>query len=517
MKYLKLYEAFESDLLNGINKFLNKQVNRESVNKFNKDIISLGHFFDFKISDLNNSDISYLKYNDALQIKGVDSDLYCIKYWFSVDKGYIGYTGTSNVHMDITKGRIDKIPDNHLKSLSNDYKIKGTLVKCLPSELNTGDYITLYMGDDDDLDYDKLAIAIIFKNNSNLYAIQDKQWGSTPNDDSYKKYGGASWCIGTDTRFGNDNSLLYKIEVDSSMDALVYKEDSVDYINPFTWNLQLDSNYMQIPWVEFDTFYNDDYNEVGYYNMYDDWISDVKNISDIIKDSANFAVILYMKNISSKNKLRPLLDLRKDSKINAIALLNNDEFKNANIIRYIDLIFNRFNIKSGEYSNINKLVATLLKNEYIFIEFLKNGHHMNYLSSVITYLLQISNSESDKHNEEYYVEIKKLYQYRKLEYIKDKDKNIPSDILVRKIYDIYLNMGRTLVKYLKSNDINNVYELKGFFYKIKAIFDMHNDPKLYDRNVGVYFSRNFLIEIDFDESSLEKAKNMEKAVNAILR
>lgn len=512
-----MYEAFDSNVLNSVNKFLSKQINKESVSKFNKDILSLGKFFNFMISDLNNDDISYLKYNDAIKIKGTSSDLFCIKYWFSSGEGYLGYTGTSDVSMEIAKGRIDIIPNNKLNSLSRDYNIKGRLVKCSSSELKTGDYIVLYMGEDDDFDYDRLAVSIVFKEGVNLYAIQDKQFGSTPNDESYKKYGRASWCIGTDIRFGNDHSALYKIEVDDTIDALVYVNDKITSDDPFTWNLQLDSDYKQMPWVEFDTFFNDDYNEIGYYNEYDDWISNIKDSKDIIKD-ATFAIIVYMKNIETKSRLKPLLDLRKDDKINAIALLNDEEFRNSNISRYVDTLFTRFNIKSSEYSNINKLVVTLLKNEYAFIEYLKQGSYsINYLSSVLTYLSRISTDEDDESNEKYYLEVKKLYQIRSLEYSGEKNKNIPTNNYALDIYNIYLNMGKNLVKYLKSNDIRDVYELRGFFYKIKSMFDMHGDSKLYDSSISNYFKRDYLSDFDGDESSVVKAKNMEKAVNAILR
>ena len=102
MKYLKLFEAFESSVLTNTIKFISKKVKDDDVNIFKNQLNSLMKNLDIPISKINENDIEYLPTKKALKIENDgpvknETGVYCIKYWFSLEKGYLGRTGVGNL------------------------------------------------------------------------------------------------------------------------------------------------------------------------------------------------------------------------------------------------------------------------------------------------------------------------------------------------------------------------------------------------------------------------------------
>ena len=100
MKYLKLYEAFESDIITETIKFLSKKIGKNKANIFKANLRNLKETYNIPISKMEDSDINYMSKPKALKIKAddIENDLgiYCIKYWFSIENGFLGKTGIVN-------------------------------------------------------------------------------------------------------------------------------------------------------------------------------------------------------------------------------------------------------------------------------------------------------------------------------------------------------------------------------------------------------------------------------------
>ena len=96
MKYLILFESFESNILSKMINFLNKKIDNTSKQKFEHKIKTLISQFDIPIDKINDKDIKYLNKNQAIKLRNIDNidnnrGIYCLKFWFSIDDGYLGF------------------------------------------------------------------------------------------------------------------------------------------------------------------------------------------------------------------------------------------------------------------------------------------------------------------------------------------------------------------------------------------------------------------------------------------
>ena len=123
MKYLMLFEAFEANALSKMMVFLTKKTDSDSKERFRNKLKTLTTNLDIPIDKIKDSDVKYLNRSQALKLKNEkESDsIYCLKFWFSIDEGYLGFTGTGNLTMNFNrhiKGRRSEVknsPFNLLK------------------------------------------------------------------------------------------------------------------------------------------------------------------------------------------------------------------------------------------------------------------------------------------------------------------------------------------------------------------------------------------------------------------
>lgn len=159
MKYLKLFEGFESNRISAILSFLNKKINKPNSDKFLNDLTRLAKKYDFPLSTLSDKEIEYLPVNKALAIgKGDEamnpSDIYAIKYWFSVEKGYLCQTGVGNKKMEfgsygkfVSSGE-SELTEDHLAYLAREYNLTGLIVPFDLDRLQSGDKVVMVCDDD---------------------------------------------------------------------------------------------------------------------------------------------------------------------------------------------------------------------------------------------------------------------------------------------------------------------------------------------------------------------------------
>ena len=101
MRYLKIYEAFESKGINSTLDFLKKKVGKKSSTNFLDSLKTLMGSVDFPIDKISDDDIDYMSAKKAVLVKSKedvnnDEKIDTIKYWFSIKDGYLGFTGTGN-------------------------------------------------------------------------------------------------------------------------------------------------------------------------------------------------------------------------------------------------------------------------------------------------------------------------------------------------------------------------------------------------------------------------------------
>ena len=151
MKYLKLFEAFESDAISKITKFVKKKIGRDSIDKFLSDLRTIKDKIDFPIDKISDNDVEYLSTKSAIKIDKKDrkvfddnTSLYCLKFWFSLEKGYIGFSGVGDYLKEFgssgkgfSKSDFDFIKGNLNIKTGSLRQIKGV-----------GEYEALRTGDD---------------------------------------------------------------------------------------------------------------------------------------------------------------------------------------------------------------------------------------------------------------------------------------------------------------------------------------------------------------------------------
>ena len=126
MRYLRLYEAFESEKLSKVVSYIGDKSSRD---QFISQLKSISEILDFPMSDLSDDFIQYLRYQRAINLdveKGTDQIL--IKFWFTSDGKYLCTTLTDGVE------RKENVGEKKINP--NDYVVDEEV--SLDDQLNVG-------------------------------------------------------------------------------------------------------------------------------------------------------------------------------------------------------------------------------------------------------------------------------------------------------------------------------------------------------------------------------------------
>lgn len=145
MKYIKLFEGFESDAISSVLSHLKKKLGKSYPKYFLDKLTDICKDNDIPLSSLNNNEIEYMSATRALKIKSDEevpnlSGIYCLKFLFSLTEGYIGTLGTGNLKMnyeDLNAQNLNK--KNIEKLIEKGYEGKLSPIKF--DELKTGDKV----------------------------------------------------------------------------------------------------------------------------------------------------------------------------------------------------------------------------------------------------------------------------------------------------------------------------------------------------------------------------------------
>jgi hypothetical protein len=523
MKYLKLYEGFESDRVSAILSFLNKKIKNEyNTQDFLKTLKNLANKFDFPLSTLSDKEIQYLPVNKALAV-GKDeeamnpSGTYCIKYWFSLEKGYLCSTGTGNKTMDYNKygpcagGAVSNeegLDQSHLAYLSREYGIGGVITPARLGDLTTGDKVVMVCDDYFNGDPAYLKFGEIFvdnrRNDDDLqyYFYQNDNEGSYPgrtiNDivlpDRYNLYAGTAayryaWSLGSPENESSDHRMIHKVMLDEK--PLRFRDQDLDKMNKteesvWDFNLPLDGTTLE------------------------EWTGRKTQIFNKVSKEANFAIVLFLddvlvKDISKEEISKERKDMRKD----ALALISSEDVKKANVKRYLEKLFDKLGIEKDkqELKNLNSVVKSTILGEY----FLMLNFDSSFISRLTDFIRALYKVMS-KDDEEYYfsrlVDIFKIIKRNRLDkstlYTKNikyiKSLKVDNSDKVNEILKIFLKIGKSVSDYFGDKEVNSIEDLKSIQLQLRMILDLSVDDIFYLSG----FMSNLLAVLDEDNSSIAR-------------
>ena len=314
MKYLKLYEAFESNILSKTLKYLSKG----SKDSFLKEVKQICDEMDFPYSKLSDEYFEYLPFNNAL--KKIDGSNKIYKFWLNSDGDLINTTLTDGeiLKQKYTSG--DSIgEDNDYVGVGKIYTRYGEL-----DELeDRSKIIILFRGDS------KPSLATLLEDDGEYFAIHDNRSfdGGTPEDhdfDEWSEYGEYSWSLrGTD---------FAKIQLATHKDNVVeeVKEGEIDY---YLYNKKYKPEHKK----------------------------DGNPSSRKFLDGSEFAILFNTSKIGPFQLKSKTQSIRKEIKSGAQALRDPEDIKKSNLERRLmEIAKKEFNINT-----FNELFNKILFDKYI--------------------------------------------------------------------------------------------------------------------------------------------------------
>ena len=508
MRYLKLYEAFSSNTLSKLYKHLKKKnASNKSLNQFKEDMEVIAKSFDIPMDKISDEDVSYISRRKALPLRSDaknDSGIWAIKFWFDKDGEYIGTSGTGNAKFatsltpnsgsfhskPYSKAQWDKIK----KSLTYGFPKTGYLIPVLHDEydqLKTGDEVIACLCDPEEYDdepesrVDRLICGKIFLDgNGQVYFIHDEEMadGSSPNNRPLEEYpdiewGDYTWSISNrNGDVGVDHFNLHKvIKSDAPISYYSEKNDNDEEVgkNPFEFNLSLEE-------VEDNKL------------VLSSWIGNIDEKNKIEKE-ADFAVILYVDGILSrglKSKSATSKE-REDARKGALALMSDEDFKSANIEKYLNQAISKIGVtpESAELKSLEKVVATIMcsgiVDSYALLSMIdrefRSIDNFAYQIKRLISTFTIENADNTYALKFIYNEFLNEYKILKRRSSNSyKCKKVAMDMLKEKeelkpLYDSIMRISAKISKGIISKEITRGEDLKKIFFKLDSIESLTRD------------------------------------------
>ena len=537
MRYLKLYEAFSSNTLSKLYKHLKKKnASNKSLNQFKEDMEVIAKSFDIPIDQISDEDVSYISRRKALPLRSEaknDSGIWAIKFWFDKDGEYIGTSGTGNAKFvtsnvpssgsyhskPYSKAQWDKIK----KSMTFGFPKTGYLIPILNDEydqLKTGDEVIGCLCDPEEYDdyvesrVDRLVCGKIFLDgNGQVYFIHDDDVaeGSEPRNSPSEEYpdiewGDYSWSIADTNKIpGPDHFNLHKVtKSDTPISYYREKVDNEDSNNPFEFNLSLEE-------IEDNKL------------ILSDWVGNIDEKNKIEKE-ADFAVILYVDGILSRGlkSKSATSEERKEARKGAIALMSDEDFKKANIEKYLNQLVKKIGItpESVELKNLQKVAATIMStgisDSYALFSIMSRDYRaIDNLAYQLKRLISSVSLQNPEMIKFVYNEFVNDYRRIKKHAIDAyKSKKISMDMLkereyLKPLYDSILRISNKISKGIVSKEITRGEDLKKILFKLESIESMMRDDDFELSRQFRDFSENVRYGVSDSDMVIRRLENMD--------
>lgn len=482
-KHILLFEAFSANTLSKTIMFLDKEIGRKQRAEFINSFRSFIEGYDVPLDKIDDSCFDYLSKKDALNLRNTEEvknkdGIYCFKFWFSMDKGYLGHTYTGNI---VKKKSVSKYSSNRsrlveFKDLEEVGVTSGTITTLKNvTQVQNGDLIFGIFSDDI---RDSFRPAKIFVCDGKVFAVQDYADGRSPDcdRDEWRPYGRYTWYLGfKDGRTGNDHYKLCKyVDDGSELNIDGVKSDltpvKIETENPMEFNLPMRDKAIR------------------------SWDDSYNSISDDGIQKADFAIILYYDKLKELDVKSPSLvrTERQESRKDAYALLKNEEIKKANIARYMDQICDGLGLNyNNELNprNLQRLVLKVLNNDLAIMNIgWRNANtKIQKLINDITYLVYeyrnssqpLTGRQKERVEERYnnlIDRVKTYYNDSNIKYDKERSKALLEKLKGKsnelEIYQKILNIGNHISTSLKNTPINTIDDLRLMEIKIATIYNV---------------------------------------------
>ena len=411
MRYLKLFEAFESEKLTKTIGFVNDKSRESLLSQLKK----LCELIDYPFSKLSDDYFEYLPFKKALMkadmtgdepcdatsksefpdyaiegakceggklkrqwgsrvrevacpacsgtgVKPKKSRLKLLKYWFDKEGNMITTTAVDGLIRDNRKS------GEYSKNMS-DFDYEGgplSLSEIRNLENETPVYLIASSGGQE-----RQGVGYIIRERGNrIYIIQDVVDGSHPSYVGYydwRKKGYYSWCIGGEGDFISVRKLKKREVIEGEVD-------------PYTWN-------------------------VGYkVGRWDSGIDLRTNVEEVIKP-ANFAIVFDFGKLdkaafTTKSEMK---DQREEGRKGALALVKDEDIRKQNIKRYMDKLAQSMDIV-GDVTNASIFVKRYSGFGNVLFRLLSTSRYTNNYDEVIQYYYNVMSENSDESTRNYRIQ-----------------------------------------------------------------------------------------------------------------
>jgi hypothetical protein len=495
MKHIKLFEAFESEILSKTLGFIQNKSDKDAFLGVLKKICQN---IDFPFSKLSDQHFEYLPFKRALEKADMTGDEPCeatsevvfpeyvvpgakceggqierkwgsrvrkvecpvchgtglktksprlklLKFWFTKEGKLVATTAVDGLVKASRGGTTPgKIKSSEDFGGENEYKVSK-------KDLTLGEVRNLPTGTIVWLENEKGSGLAYCYQYGNTFLLQNFAEGSTPDGGDWRSIARWSWVIMSVAEFDRID-LLEPVTDDQEID-------------PYTWNLQVDTRRN--------------------INLID------RGIEELIKP-AHFAIVLDFGKLGKSN-FKPASELsseRELSRKDAIVLMKDEDIKKANIDRYIELISSRSNL-ADDITRVDKVAKRIIGGQNVLFSFMSSDVILDGLSQIIIeylkYIKSVENGESGEIIEtrsQYLVKvIKKFYKESlgknktistNLTYIKTKlaEEGKPDLIeIVEKLEKISQDIWNNL-REIKPETIEDLEILIQKINSVKEIFDL---------------------------------------------
>ena len=458
-KYLKLFEAFESSAIRSVLSYIGDKVSKSEKEKFLNHLRNiLMESYDFPIDKISDGQVRYISAKKAFEIQVPENydisnprGIYALKFWFSIDKGYLGFTGIGKLEgISDTSGEFTDTEMNYIK---DDLGLKtGKLIPVTNySVLKTGDEIVCYFSDYEHLRY--LALGTIFIEGEKLFGIQDVADGGTPFGD-WMQYGRKSWNMGEIDYPADDHSKLH-----------IYRRGSEDLeivvLNNKELAIDRDGNL---------TTRRDAY-----------------SIKRADLEDVDFAVVVYIDDLIGDESVSDIKKLRSEEKKGATALMSDSEIKKLNYQRYLSKIIELYGltIKSteSELRNLQNMIKSVSCGDMILFALMSD--HPSIPTNVDRITKNIKNLINSSENEKphYLEELSRRFKDQKEESVKFNNRYKGSIERVKESGDEKTNeligkmvfLSQKIQKYLTDSKIETLDDLLFIRHKLESIKNFVNE------------------------------------------
>lgn len=509
LKYIKLFEAFESIKLTKTLGFIDKS----SKSTFMSQLTAIAYKIDLPLSKYTDDYFQYLPFKKAINLnqtiedepcdatsisefpsyaipgqtcqggrlkrlwggrprsvicpacdgtgikKKTQFDIKWIKFWFNKDGKYVAITGTDGkVRPQVSTRTEFTLPDvSNIIETSQDINTYSSVTKINHhtdiSKYPNGTFIKINIEGIN-------VIGRIWKENSQSYIIQNSCNGGTPDFNAWQIYGRYSWNV-SDGDYEGVPTILVPNDVEFSID---------DKINPYTWNAPIDLRRFTL--------------------------DNNRNMESYLAD-AHFAIVLdylELKKSGFKTKRQVSID-RTSQKYGATALISDDQIKKANISRYIEIIGKNISI-SSDFSNMRNMVFRFFGFGN-FGYYVLRGRHFGDFNNLLTNIYRFLKETNESDKIEYYNSIVNLIKYKSeanTEFNMDVAKSIkgfyklsPSVKKVEMMKKIE-ELNKIIYNKFKSYKIECLEDLEVFYQKIESIRNVWKNSERFDKSKKIYYS-----------------------------